>query len=1313
MRRLSLLLVAVFCAWVPAFGQVPSAGVNSPKTGDQKSNTRIVEAYNKLPLSFEVNEGQTSSQVKFLARGSGYGLFLTQDGAALSLRGPRQEKDDKKVFQRSNLLLPEAKELWRQTPQAPGAPSSILSMRVVGANPNAEIVGAEELPGKSNYFIGKDSKNWHTDVPTFAKVRYREVYPGVDLVYYGNQGQLEYDFVVAPGANPRKIRLEVTGTAETTSNNESPDSEHFLRIDENGDLVVSTEGGEVRYEKPVVYQTSNGTHTAKSEQRDLVEARYVLKSENEVGFEIGSYDATKTLIIDPVLVYSTYLTGNFYDQAIAVAVDSSGSAYVTGYTTSSVPTFPTTPGAYKTTCGTDSVCNYTQPNGQSGDAFVTKFSADGTSLVYSTYLGGSYDDVGQAIAVDSMGRAYVTGYTRSSDFPTTSGAFQTTCAPYVTSPGAPPGCPVFHLSNCGGGGSDGRFSSNNLVNIFVTRLTQDGSNLDYSTFLGGTGNSNATGIAVNASFEAYIAGSTDSQQQTGYTESGGCPIGYANGYPTTASGYMAAPPLSGTAWPSFTPSAVFSKLSGDGKSLLYSTYFGSGVGTNYVNGANAVAVDSSGAAYLVGFTNSPTFPTTAGAFQPMIAGPNPSPYCGNRGPCQDAFIAKFDPTQSGAASLVYSTFLGGSGEDAALGVALDSSGNAYVTGSTGFNSTPASDFPTTPGAFQSACPAPCNATKGFVTKLNSTGSAEVYSSFLGGASTDGNTAIALDSAGRAYITGSTNSTNFPNKNAVQSPPPAGAENAFVSVFKADGSDLDFSTFLGGNAYTFGAGIALDSSANIYVAGQTLDQNFPTTTGAFQTTCAHCGINGSNRAAFVTKISALPTNTTSPLTITADNQNRMYGAANPTFTFTPTGLLNGDTLASLGVSVTCSTTATSSSPVGSYPITCAGPAAASNYTITYPQGSLTITTAALIIAANNANRMYGAANPAFASTPSGLLNGDTLASIGVSVTCSTTATAGSPVGSYPITCAGPSSTANYTITYQPGSLNITSAPLSITANNANRGYAVANPVFSFTVSGLLNGDTLASIGVSVTCSTTATAGSPVGSYPITCSGPASSTNYAISYQAGTLTITIASLTIAANNAAKILNAPNPAFSATYSGFVNGDTPASLTGTLSCTSTATTTSPIGSYPITCSGQSSANYTITYAAGTLKIVFASSGTVDGNPGHQILQPINADGTSVYKQGRTVPAQFRVGDANGVSIGTPGVVTSFFLTEIITGTVATPVDNIVDTNNPDTAFRWDAPDQQWIFNITTKNLSAGSTYVYTITLSDGSTISFQFGLR
>jgi hypothetical protein len=286
-----------------------------------------------------------------------------------------------------------------------------------------------------------------------------------------------------------------------------------------------------------------------------------------------------------------------------------------------------------------------------------------------------------------------------------------------------------------------------------------------------------------------------------------------------------------------------------------------------------------------------------------------------------------------------------------------------------------------------------------------------------------------------------------------------------------------------------------------------------------------------------------------------------------------------------------------------------------------------------------------------------------------------------------------------------------APLTVRANNATQVYGGMAPAFSVTYSGFVNGDTPSSLGGTLVCGTTATSSSSVGNYPITCSGQTSST-YDIAYVPGTLTITTAPLTIAAKNATKVLNAPNPALSAAYSGFVNGEGPSALTGTLTCSTTAVTTSPVGTYPITCSGQMSTNYNITYVPGQLKILYASGGICDGDAGHQILQPINADGSSVWNQGRTIPAKFRVCDANGVSIGSAGVVTSFSLVQVISGTT-TAVDETVSATTPDTVFRWDPTAQQWIFNISTGALSAGQTYVYSIQLNDGSSIGFQYGLR
>jgi hypothetical protein len=444
----------------------------------------------------------------------------------------------------------------------------------------------------------------------------------------------------------------------------------------------------------------------------------------------------------------------------------------------------------------------------------------------------------------------------------------------------------------------------------------------------------------------------------------------------------------------------------------------------------------------------------------------------------------------------------------------------------------------------------------------------------------------------------------------------------------------------------------------------------------------------------------------PLTTTANNASRQYGAADPSFTASYSGFVNGDTSAALGGTLTCAANDTAGSPAGTYAITCSG-LSSSNYSITYASGILSITATPLTITANNASRQYGQANPPLNSgTYSGFVNGDTSSSLVGALNCTTIASPVSPVGAYPITCAGLSSQ-NYSINFVSGTLTVTVAPLTITAANMSKTYG-ATLTFAgmeFTTSGLLNADkvasvTLASLG---TPAAATVAGSLYAIVPSAAVGTGLG-NYNISYVNGTLIVTPALLTITGNNATKILNAANPTLNWKASGFVNGENISVFTANPTCTTTATTTSPVGSCSITCTGAGAANYTFVYVPGTLNVLYAAA------IGHMIQPPINADGTSVYKQGRTVPAKFSVYDANGVSIGTPGVVSSFFLTGIVSGTTTTAVQDVVDTNNPDMSFRWDG--QQWIFNITTANLSGGSTYIYTIALNDGSTIMFQFGL-
>ncbi|HET9409689.1 MAG TPA: Ig-like domain repeat protein [Candidatus Sulfotelmatobacter sp.] len=700
--------------------------------------------YLSLPLSFEANQGQTDPRVNYLSRGSAYTVFLTSEEAVLQLRAHPKKND-----------------------------GTVLRMKLLGASGNAEARGWDELPGKANYFIGSDPEKWHADVPTYGKVGYRGIYPGVDLVYYGNQGQLEYDFMLSPGTDPGSIAIQFAGAA--------------AEISSNGDLVLHIDGGEVRFRRPVAYQLIPSSKRNGSHNKRFVQSRFTMRGIDRVGFEVASYDHSRPLVIDPVLVYSTYLGGSFPDEAMSVAVDSFGAAYVTGLTCSA--DFPVTTGAFQTTHkGSGGACPSSQNSFE--DTFVTKFNSAGTHLVYSTYIGGSASDRGYDIAVDSSGNAYIAGQTQSGDYPTTSGAFITTC------PGGVGGC------NTG----------------VVTKLNSSGSKLLYSTYLGGNANMGSTGIAVNSSGEAYVTGSTDGT------------------FPTTAGAFQATNPRNGAGL-----SVVFAVLNAAGSACVYCTFLGGAQGHSYNPGSQAfgVAIDSKGLAYITGWTDSPDFPTTTGAFQTK---------CGSDGNCNglwDAFVAKLDPTKSGTSSLVYSTFLGGSGTDIGFGIAVDALGNAYVTGTTGgnvnsqFGGSPSKDFPTTAGAFQATCPGTCAFDSAWVTKLNATGTALVYSTYLGGG--NGNTdsgvfgPIAVDSAFNVYETGFTAATNFPTKNPIQATN-GGTFDAFVTTLNPTGSGLVFSTYLGGNNIDTAASLALDQFANVYVTGSTSSTNFPHTTGAFQTTC---------------------------------------------------------------------------------------------------------------------------------------------------------------------------------------------------------------------------------------------------------------------------------------------------------------------------------------------------------------------------------------------------------------------------------------------------------------------------------------------
>src|SRR5438876_1216297 len=401
------------------------------EAGVQASETRLQEKYGTLPLSFETNRGQTDPQVKFLSRGPHHMLFLTSDEAVMVFMTPEPSAKGEPA-----MVKPEKRA--RATPTA-------LRMRFADANPQARVQGQEELPGKANYFTGNDPTKWRTNVPTYAKVRYDNLYPGIDLIYHGNHHQLEHDFVVRPEADPSSIALSIQG-ADT------------VEVDAQGDLVLHTAAGPIRLRKPVFYQEVKGV-------RKEIPGGYVIKDSHQVGFWVAAYDASRPLIIDPVLSYSTFLGGSGIDEGLGIAVDASGNAYVTGLTDST--DFPTTTGALQTT------------SGGFDDVFVTKLDPTGSTLVYSTYLGGSGTDDVSGIAVDASGNAYLTGVTDSTNFPTATEAFQ----------------PAF-------GGAGGY--------AFVTKLDPTGAALLYSTYLGGTGSDQGNGIAVDAAGNFYVTGVTDS-----------------------------------------------------------------------------------------------------------------------------------------------------------------------------------------------------------------------------------------------------------------------------------------------------------------------------------------------------------------------------------------------------------------------------------------------------------------------------------------------------------------------------------------------------------------------------------------------------------------------------------------------------------------------------------------------------------------------------------------------------------------------------------------------------------------------------------
>jgi hypothetical protein len=774
------------------------------------------KAYDKLPLSFATNLGQTDAEVSFTAEGDGYNMFLTRHGVLLALRQsglPSVPLKDPRSL-RGDFLRGRGRRI--------SAASAVLGLNVPGASLGVAIVGMDELPGKNNYFIGNDSKKWRTGVPTYSRVKYQQIYPGVDLVFYGNPQRLEYDFIVAPHADPSQLSLSFGGASK-------------VRIDSEGNLRVSICGGEVVLRKPIIYQQNNKI-------RHEITGGYILEGHNTARFEIGPYDHDKTLVVDPVLDYSTYLGGSSDEFGFGIAVDSNGDAFVAGQTASR--DFPTTSHAIQTANNSSG----------GGTVFVTEINPTGTGILYSTYLGGSTSEQALRIALDSSSPAnvYITGLTCSNNFPTTSNAYLPTLTPAACT------------GTSGGAGFATKF------NPALSGLSA----LIYSTYLGGNGGSSSGGdagesIAVDATGNMYVAGAT-----------------YSTNFPTTSGAFQGVNHGGGNSENAFV-SRIDPTKSG-AASLVYSTYLGGS--SNDI--AFGIAVDSSGNAYITGEASSTDFPTTASAFLQTYPGVNSLP----------AFVARLDTTASGSASLVYSTYLGGSqngGDTGAYDISLGPSNVAYVTGFT-----LDADYPVTPGAYLTSSSLANVATLSLIDTSKAGANSLTYSTFLGGSQGNGDagTGLKADSQGNAYIAGYTFSSTFPVTSGAYQTSFAGCATGFVSKLMPSGngsSDLAYSTFFGGTEpsssctnSTFGTlDIALDSNNNVYVAGVTAATNFPVSPGnAYQT-----ALNGPSDA-YVAKLSLssnppLPTITSlsvrsgttgTSVTISGTNFNMNQGSGTVTF-----------------------------------------------------------------------------------------------------------------------------------------------------------------------------------------------------------------------------------------------------------------------------------------------------------------------------------------------------------------------------------------------------------------------------------------------
>ena len=776
----------------------------APRSSAIKPDARSI--LGQLPLIFEPNQGQAGPEVKFLARGAGYNLFLNGAGAVLAAQNGRS-----------------------------GHNPSSLRMTLAGADKSATIAGTKPLSGRSNYFFGNDSHKWQTNVPHFAGVQYAQVYPGIDLVFYGNQGRLEYDFKVAPGANPEQAELQFEGAEK-------------LEI-RKGDLILTGSDGGLRLQAPRIYQLAG-------ERQEPVEGHFVLRAANRVSFEIGAYDHSRELVIDPLLEFSTYFGGSGSETFPSVAVDTGGNIYLAGSTEGSPEnSFPLTGAPAQTLIPSTLSLTTTSPN----HIFITKINPGTPSVVFETFMGGNGSDTSVGIGVDPADNVYVVGNTTSTNFPTVA------ANRYQAGPEA---------------GSTG------TSHIFVSQLSgldPTGATLNYSSYLSGNGTDTASGMTIDSNGDVFLTGTTTSSDVASFNDA----------FPATSLPvpFQSAPRAS----IQFFVTEVNTKVPGVA-SIAYSTYFGGATPANPDAVGGGIAVDTTGNVYFSGTTNffnsgesaagsgggqQSDFPIV-NAYQPCLDTPPPSVItyplqCTAPGTTPyptDAFMVKLNPAnaQTGAAQLIFSTYLGGTATDSSTGITIDSS-NIYLTGTTD-----SSDFvlPTGSASFQQCLDNPVNPippatctipspapTDAYVARFNNptestTATATAislgYFTYLGGTGNDSGLAIAVDTASGALVTGATSSSDFPVTipNTIQSKLGTGAtQNAFfahvdTTTVTGQSSVASFATYFGGNGSDRGTSITTDTSNNTYFAGDTTSSNLQTDKPV------QAALNGSSDA-FVVKL----------------------------------------------------------------------------------------------------------------------------------------------------------------------------------------------------------------------------------------------------------------------------------------------------------------------------------------------------------------------------------------------------------------------------------------------------------------------------